>query len=75
MNAMSHMLNPESLEDEKGWFTARCTCRWSFGPLPDVETLIDVLMEHALYAGANLATGRPVDTGPASAGGATVVVD
>jgi len=43
-----HQSDPGSLEpDADGWYHARCTCGFRFGPLPDVETVADVLMEHA----------------------------
>ena len=36
-----------------GWFYARCSCgRFKFGPVPDVEIVVDVLMEHAFEMGA-----------------------
>jgi hypothetical protein len=34
-------------EDDDGFFTPRCTCGWRWGPCPDLETLVDVLMDHA----------------------------
>jgi hypothetical protein len=33
--------------DDDGWFWASCTCGWTRGPLPDRETQIDSLMDHA----------------------------
>lgn len=43
-----HLSDASSLEtDETGFYTARCECGWAFGPLPDVETVVDALMDHA----------------------------
>lgn len=43
-----HQSDPVCFEaDAEGWYTARCECGWSFGPLPDVETMVDALMAHA----------------------------
>jgi hypothetical protein len=33
-----------------GWFSARCTCGFTEGPFPDLETMVDALMEHAALA-------------------------
>lgn len=47
-----HRLADECLiSDDHGFFVPRCTCGWAFGPVPDVEILIDVLIEHAADAG------------------------
>lgn len=60
----THLSDPRTFdESDDGFFTALCYCGWERGPLPDIETMVDALMEHAFYAGANTATGRPVDTG------------
>lgn len=48
---MIHQLDSESLEPVDGWLFPRCSCSWSFGPVPDMETFIDVLMEHAQRGG------------------------
>ena len=40
---LSNDLSPDS----DGWYWARCTCGFEMGPLPDSETMTDVLMEHA----------------------------
>lgn len=37
---------------EDGWYEARCTCGFRNGPLPDLETTVDELMDHAWAAGA-----------------------
>lgn len=37
-------------EDDDGWLIVRCTCGFLFGPVPDNETAMDVLMEHAAEA-------------------------
>lgn len=37
----------EPNENQAGFHTARCQCARNFGPLPDIETVTDVLMEHA----------------------------
>lgn len=43
-----HMSHAETLlSDDDGWHQARCTCGWAQGPLPDLETVVDVLMQHA----------------------------
>lgn len=39
-------------EDELGFVSIRCECGWQSGPMPDTETLIDSVMEHAFEAGA-----------------------
>lgn len=44
--------------DKMGFYTARCSCRWKFGPLPDQETLTDVLMAHAYEMGVAAAVSR-----------------
>lgn len=38
-------------EEEDGWLIPQCTCGWRFGPVPDLETLVDVLMDHAYEIG------------------------
>lgn len=39
-------------EDEIGFYVPACSCGWKFGPVPDVETVVDVLMGHAYEEGA-----------------------
>lgn len=34
-------------ESEDGWIVPTCTCGWTFGPVPDREIAVDVLMAHA----------------------------
>lgn len=44
----AHHMDDASLEmNDLGFYTARCVCGWTMGPLPDVETVADALMEHA----------------------------
>lgn len=45
-DAMANHLSA-SYEDDDGWIIVRCTCGWEFGPVPDHEIEVDVLMEHA----------------------------
>jgi hypothetical protein len=53
-----HQVDDESLRaDDEGWFQARCTCGWAFGPLTGMEEVADVLMEHAFAAGVELGAG------------------
>jgi hypothetical protein len=33
--------------ESTGWYMARCICGWRMGPLPDLETTVDTLMDHA----------------------------
>lgn len=37
-------------KDEHGFYAPTCACGWTFGPVPDTETLADVLMQHAYEA-------------------------
>lgn len=47
-----HQFDPECLEaTDDGFFEARCGCGFSFGPAPDIQIVIDVLMAHAYDAG------------------------
>lgn len=49
-----HLIQSECLDpDVNGFYVARCRCRFSFGPLPDLETLCNALMEHAFDEGAD----------------------
>lgn len=46
---MSHYAISGSLEPaEDGWWHARCNCGWEQGPLPDVEVVVDALMDHVM---------------------------
>lgn len=48
-----HLIRSECLDpDVNGFYVARCRCGFSFGPLPDLETLCDALMEHSFDEGA-----------------------
>ncbi len=48
-----HLSDVSCLEPtDTGFFEARCECGFRVGPLPDRETLVDVLMEHAWNEGA-----------------------
>jgi hypothetical protein len=44
-----HQSDPGAfMEDGSGFLTPpRCACGWEFGPVPDMETFVDVLMAHA----------------------------
>lgn len=42
-----HACNGEPIEDDDGFYVAKCTCGWSQNGLPDMETAIDWLMQHA----------------------------
>ena len=56
---MTHVSESGTLEPKgDGWFEARCMCGFRFGPLPDTETVVDVLMEHAAVAEADEAAAR-----------------
>lgn len=53
MSDVLHQCDGESLvQDAIGFYTPRCTCGWSWGQVPDLETLTDVLMAHAQEMGA-----------------------
>lgn len=44
---VSHVSRPGiGVEDEMGFYTAACSCGCVLGAVPDVETLVDVMMEH-----------------------------
>jgi hypothetical protein len=44
----SHQAKDGTLHpDSAGWYTARCTCGFKWGPAPDAEIVVDVLMSHA----------------------------
>lgn len=45
-----HMTDDVDWRPADGWYTARCSCGWSDGPFPDVETMVDALMDHAAAA-------------------------
>lgn len=46
-NRDSHMSEPGTLEpDADGWWHARCVCGWQQGPFPDIEVVVDALMDH-----------------------------
>lgn len=48
----AHQSQSGTLEpNEDGWYTARCGCGFTFGPAPDQEVVLDVLMEHAWLVG------------------------
>lgn len=47
---MSHV-SADIEADNDGWYNPTCSCGFTFGPVPDVETAVDVLMEHAYDAG------------------------
>jgi hypothetical protein len=43
--------NATDLEpDELGFYHPRCSCGWKFGPVPDLDVLIDCMMDHAIDA-------------------------
>lgn len=44
---MEHEALDGTLEPQDGWYFARCTCGFEFGPLPSAGDVMDVLMEHA----------------------------
>lgn len=33
-------------QDKDGWWFATCQCRWTTGPVPDLETLVDAWGDH-----------------------------
>lgn len=39
--------------DEMGFISVTCSCGEVVGPMPDPETALDVMMEHAYYAGVS----------------------
>lgn len=41
----------ELVEEEDGWVVPTCSCGWRFRPVPDAETMTDVLMDHAREVG------------------------
>jgi hypothetical protein len=50
-----HSSDPASFDsDDAGFFTAVCSCGWKQGPLPDVETMVDALMQHAFEMGIRM---------------------
>lgn len=51
MAEVVHMTADGTLTTEDGWYEARCSCGFTMGQLPDLETTVDVLMEHARDAG------------------------
>lgn len=50
-------------QDEEGWYVPSCACGWKWAPCPDIETAVDVLMEHAYEAGLASAGGAGGETG------------
>jgi hypothetical protein len=49
---MIHQSDSETfIVDDQGFMTARCSCGWSFGPVPGPDEVVDVLMEHAYEIG------------------------
>ncbi len=50
---MSHMIDTLELVSSRhyDWAAARCSCGWEIRGLPDDETLVDALMEHAWHEG------------------------
>lgn len=46
-----HQVDSRCVEDTRGFFTPRCECGWRWAPVPDIETLIDALMQHARKQG------------------------
>lgn len=51
MTESTHVTADGTLTTEDGWYEARCTCGFTMGQLPDLETTVDVLMEHAYDVG------------------------
>jgi hypothetical protein len=47
---MIHQTADFDLHPGDGWYSAQCTCGFTEGPFPDVETMVDALMEHAAIA-------------------------
>lgn len=46
-----HLASPGTLnQGEDGQFIAKCTCGYELSPLPDIETVVDLLMGHAWHA-------------------------
>lgn len=57
-----HLIQSECLDpDVNGFYVARCMCGFSFGPLPDLETLCDALMEHSFDEGAATGAAKRAD--------------
>lgn len=51
MSIEQHMSAESAFEkDGTGFYVPTCACGWAFGPVPDLETLVDVLMQHAYEA-------------------------
>lgn len=47
-SAPPHMCDPECLDARAdGWFQGRCDCGWVGQVVPDLDILVDDLMEHA----------------------------
>lgn len=44
---MSWHASDLDLHPEDGWYRARCVCGWTQSPFPDIETMVDALMDHA----------------------------
>lgn len=53
MSALNHGCAGPPIEDEEGWYTAACECGFEIDGLPDLETAVDILMEHAFEAGVH----------------------
>lgn len=51
MADVAHVTADGTLTTEDGWYEARCSCGFKLGQLPDLETTVDVLMEHAYDVG------------------------
>lgn len=53
MSATAHITDELELVSSRHfeWAAAKCRCGWEVGGLPDDETLIDALMEHAYLEG------------------------
>jgi hypothetical protein len=47
---MIHQTADFDLHPRDGWYSAQCTCGFTEGPFPDIETMVDALMEHAFHA-------------------------
>ena len=40
-------LSVDFYENDEGWWEPKCECGWTFGVVPDAETAVDALMQHA----------------------------
>lgn len=57
----SHVSRFGIVEDDDGFCSVTCRCGETIGPAPDVETVLDMAMEHAHARGYVEATREATD--------------